>query len=267
MDGIATLRAQTLHTSVAPLMIWDSTPSPRNGVADFLLRHWMRRDRSVTLVEIGAKQAKTQRRIAQAPKVVPPNLAETQAMDPSQQIRTLLFADTAGYSRLTDAQLPLFRKYVLDPIADLVADFTAKTPGEMLEKNTWGDALYFVFASIAAAGNFALDLRDVLRQMPWASIGLPESLGLRIALHCGPVYTRFEPITGRINHCGAHVNLASRIEPITPIGHVYASQAFAALAQAEGLTHIKCDYVGQVSLAKGYGTFPMYHVHRWDDPE
>jgi hypothetical protein len=57
---------------------------------------------------------------------------------------------------------------------------------------------------------------------------------------------------------------AARIEPISPPGHVYASQAFAALAEAEASPKSRapfaCEYVGQVPLAKGYGTFPMYHL-------
>ena len=58
------------------------------------------------------------------------------------------------------------------------------------------------------------------------------------------------------------VEFAARIEPITPPGQVYASQAFAALAAAQGVTEFTCDYVGQTPLAKGYGTFATYHVHR-----
>ncbi len=37
---------------------------------------------------------------------------------------------------------------------------------------------------------------------------------------------------------------------------------FATLAAAKGVTEFACDYVGQTPLAKGYGTFPTYHVRR-----
>ena len=47
---------------------------------------------------------------------------------------------------------------------------------------------------------------------------------------------------------------------ITPAGQVYASEAFAALAAAQGAVDFSCDYVGQTPMAKGYGTLPIYHV-------
>jgi hypothetical protein len=45
-------------------------------------------------------------------------------------------------------------------------------------------------------------------------------------------------------------------------GRVYASQTFAALSIAQGITDFKCDYVGHVPLAKDYGSFPLYHLRR-----
>jgi class 3 adenylate cyclase len=57
----------------------------------------------------------------------------------------------------------------------------------------------------------------------------------------------------------------ARIEPITPPGQVYASEAFAALAAARKADGFTCDYVGQTRLAKGYGTLPTYHVRRSSD--
>lgn len=32
--------------------------------------------------------------------------------------------------------------------------------------------------------------------------------------------------------------------------------------RAQGVTDFTCDYVGQTSMAKGYGTFSTYHVRR-----
>src|SRR6185437_2205856 len=94
-------------------------------------------------------------------------------------------------------------------------------------KSTWGDGLYLVFATVQEAGLFALDLSDLVTGADWASRGLPENLSLRIALHAGPVYGCRDPITGTWNYTGTHVSRAARIEPITPAGEVYASQAFA----------------------------------------
>ena len=69
-------------------------------------------------------------------------------------------------------------------------------------------------------------------------------------------------MTGHPDYTGMHVSRAARIEPITPPGHVYASRSFAALAAAQGARDFVCEYVGQTPLAKGYGTFPTYHIRR-----
>jgi class 3 adenylate cyclase len=131
-----------------------------------------------------------------------------------------------------------------------------------LMKNTWGDALYYVFAAVEQAGNFALALCDLMQTTRWEQYHLPPEMNLRIALHAGPVYRNVDPITGQVNYIGNHVNHAARIEPITPPGRVYASQAFAAIAASENVQSFTCDYVGQVLWAKHYGSFPTYHVHR-----
>ena len=96
----------------------------------------------------------------------------------------------------------------------------------------------------------------------WTRYSLSAELNLRIALHAGPVYEFDDPITGERSYGGTHVNRAARMEPITPWGQVYASEAFAALAAAQGVTHFVCDYVGQTPMAKGYGTLPTYYVRR-----
>ena len=97
--------------------------------------------------------------------------------------------------------------------------------------------------------------------------GLPKDLNLRIALHAGPVYSCIDPVIGQPTFTGTHVSRAARMEPITPPGQVYASQPFAALAAAQFVAEFTCDYVGQTPLAKGYGTFPTYHVRRKNLPQ
>ncbi|MFU8821305.1 MAG: hypothetical protein ACNA8G_07065 [Gammaproteobacteria bacterium] len=85
---------------------------------------------------------------------------------------------------------------------------------------------------------------------------------MRVALHAGPVHLTTDPITRLPKCCGTHVSRAARLEPKTPQGHVYASEAFAALAAMEGVTEFRCDYVKQLDWAKRYGTFPAYVVRR-----
>ncbi len=129
-----------------------------------------------------------------------------------------------------------------------------------LAVNTWGDGIFATFGSMGEAGHFALKLAELVVATRWELFGLPEDLSIRIALHAGPVYAIEDPVTQRPGFWGGHVSRAARIEPITPPGQVYASRAFAALARDEGGCDFTCEYVGQTPLAKGYGTFPTYHV-------
>jgi len=41
---------------------------------------------------------------------------------------------------------------------------------------------------------------------------------------------------------------------------VYGSYAFTAMAALEAPGEFRCDYVGRIPLAKGFGEFPMYRV-------
>jgi class 3 adenylate cyclase len=58
------------------------------------------------------------------------------------------------------------------------------------------------------------------------------------------------------------VTRAARIEPVTPPGVVYASEAFAAFLAATGRADFGSEYVGRLALAKGYGDARIYRVER-----
>jgi len=96
----------------------------------------------------------------------------------------------------------------------------------------------------------------------WFALGFCTRLRLRVALHIGPVILAHDPITGLPKGVGAHVSRAARLEPKTPVGQVYASEAFAALAELQPDLPFKCRYVKQLEWAKRYGTFPTYLVAR-----
>ena len=116
-----------------------------------------------------------------------------------------------------------------------------------------------VFANADDAGHFALELAAATNRFDRGAWGLPTTFSLRIALHCGPVHYAIDPLTGRALYTGPHTSRAARIEPITPPGQVYASNAFAAVAAAYG-SAFAMNYVGRIPLAKGYGTLGLYHL-------
>jgi len=170
--------------------------------------------------------------------------------------RAMIFADAFHFSHLSEEQIPAFITEVMDRVGQLCRQSEPKPEYQ----NTWGDGLFFVFKSVVEAGRFALLLSSKIAGIDRKSAHLPEQLALRIGLHAGPVYTFQDQITEKENYIGWHVNRAARIEPVTPAGKIYASDAFAALAALEAPRQFQFDYVGRIPLAKDFGEFPMYEL-------
>jgi len=260
LHGLASVRAEQLETKLVPVAVWDGKTGTGVGGTASTVERWRRLGLHVEVIDLeeilrcDCPSVSTQ--AAAFPATVSNHDSEVSS-EFAPEIRALLFADAEGFSKLTDEEVPLFAQHFLG-LAGRLAD---ESPHRPLTKNTWGDGLYFVFANVRDAGQFALDLRDVVRNTDWSKHGLP-ALNLRIGLHAGPVYSCCDPVTKHTTYIGANVSRAARIEPITPTGQVYASQTFAALAAAEGVKEFRCDYVGQTSMAKKYGTFPTYVVLR-----
>lgn len=171
-------------------------------------------------------------------------------------IRAIIFADAFHFSRLSERQLPDFVTNVLNPIATLIRNSEPKPEYQ----NTWGDGLFFVFEDVGDAGRFALQLTEIMRNVAQQSTGLPEDLALRIGMHAGPVYRFADQISDRENYLGWHVNRAARIEPVTPAGAIYVTDAFAALAVLNRGGDFRFDYVGRLPLAKNFGDSRIFEL-------
>lgn len=251
--GLATIRARQLDAELIPLAVWNRVTGDGPGGAASAVELWRAAGYEPEIVDLPALD-----RCAPSRPVVlaPTDQAPSNREQFSSRIVAILFADAVGFSKLGEPEVPRFVQYFLGMIADLGRKFRES----IIAKNTWGDGLYFVFSDVALAGNFALELSHLVATANWEEKGLPAGLNLRIALHAGPVYEIDDPIIGSRTYTGTHVSRAARIEPITPPGQVYASEAFAALAAAHRATGFICDYVGQTPMAKGYGTLPTYHV-------
>ena len=97
-----------------------------------------------------------------------------------------------------------------------------------------------------------------MRKHDFRADGIPTDLSLRLGGHFGPVFCGKDYIRKEPTYFGSHVTKAARIEPVTPPGELYVTEAMAAaLALSENDT-IDCDYVGPVPLAKNYGEMRMY---------
>ena len=132
----------------------------------------------------------------------------------------------------------------------------------ILQGNTWGDALYIVFSEPGLAAAAALDVCQQLADVDCKALGVREGTSMRIALHYGPTYFGRDPVTGRTNYYGTEVSRAARIEPVTPAGSVYVTEPFAAVLEMETGHAFVCNYVGRISLPKGYGVYPLYRLSK-----
>lgn len=256
--GLAGLRGGQLGTNVVPLAAWDGRREERATCPSHVVDQWRRLGRDVEAIDLASMFRRDSTTVIHEKKaIVRAGRAGSRApAEFETHLMAMLFADAVKFSELTEEEIPRFVLHFLGMVGRLL-DTAAQKP---VIRNTWGDGLYFVFESVRDAGRFALALSDGVLHTNWAEKGLPVGLSLRIALHAGPVYACTDPVTERRNFLGTHVSRAARIEPITPPGHVYSSQAFAALAAAERVEDFACDYVGQTPLPKNAGTLATYHV-------
>ncbi|HEX4301012.1 MAG TPA: adenylate/guanylate cyclase domain-containing protein [Gammaproteobacteria bacterium] len=255
-QGAALLRAGQLETGVLQLAVLDPLDPERRGGTQSAVNAWEQLGRPSRNIDLRAlRDAGAPARRASAP-LTSPEAAH-------REIKTMLFADMVGFSRLQEADTPAFLVHFLGVIARVIAGSGAM-PAFL---NTWGDGLFMVFDEPAPAADFGLRLRDAVRATQWRRHGLPEDTSIRIGMHAGPVFPAVDPIIGRRNFFGAHVNRAARIEPVTAAGAVYISEQLAALLAAAGAREFACDYLGSMTLAKQYGENVLYRLRRAHEGE
>jgi len=261
LTGMAMLRAGALATPVHGLAVWDGGSGGGLGGTTGVVERW--RDLGLEVEHVDT--TRLLRQVGTAPTPLHPP-AETAVAAPeapaaagfSHEIRAMLFADAVGYSKLTENQVRLFIEHFLGAVAGL----NRRTAAPPIHMEVAGDGLYFVFATAGDAGRYGLGLSELVTTTDWVRHGLPETMNMRVGLHCGPVFACRDPITGGPMFTGPHTSRTARIEPITPPGQVYASSAFAAVAAATGVTDLVFSYIGRTSLAKKYGALALYHVQR-----
>jgi class 3 adenylate cyclase/tetratricopeptide (TPR) repeat protein len=184
--------------------------------------------------------------------------AQKRNLQPERHIVSVLFSDVAGYSKLTEPQLRVFLEHVLPTISNMLA----KDRDNIIELNTWGDAIVVVSADPYFIARFAFELRDYYRDTPWEEFHLPDNLGCRISLNTGVVFIGSDPIRQKQGILGAHMNLTARIEQITPVGEIFTTENFKHLIDRPDKHRIAFDDVGHRSLPKDYGACHLFRVRR-----
>jgi class 3 adenylate cyclase len=245
--GLARLRAQRLGSRPVQLAVWDGAGSagPAGTGAD--VAAWRAQGGDSVIIDPGPVDRAFERPLPDDPG------------DRARQLAAILFTDFVGFSKLSEAVLPIF----WDDVMRTVAETLDRGASEVLTRNSWGDALYAVVPSAADAAALALELQRALAALDYSKLGLTLTGGaMRIGAHYGPAYRGMDPITRRMTFYGTEVSRAARIEPVTPPGAVFVTEPFAAILALEAPDAFVCNYVGRIALAKGYGTYPMYRLAR-----
>ncbi len=249
--GLALLRARFLDAEAFQLAIWDgrAASGPSGTAAD--IDRWEATGHPVVAL---SPDGAVQHRPASAHYQV----GARGDLDEGRVVRAMLIGDVQGFSKLRDQQLLAFSREVLGGFAEVLDQF-----GDDVEYvNTWGDAFFAVFATASIAARCALVIQERLAMADLAEAGLPEHIGLRLSGHVGPVFPIIDPVLKRRSFIGAHVSRTARIEPVTPTGAVYVTEAFAVALELAGASDVRCDYVGHLPTAKNYGKLRMYRVRR-----
>ena len=261
VEGFAMLRAAQLQTVPSLICVVDAEGGGAIGGTQATLARWQRNVGAADVIDLRALRRRGGLDASARADAAASGSREVPASQSARAPRTLksmLFADFAGYSRLHDALAPLFQHEFLQ-IGAAVID---EAPVKPLEAKTWGDALYAVFDAPLDAADFALRFLARMLAVDWTRTGLDATSQIRIALHAGPVFRDFDPVMQRDGFFGTSVTRAARIEPVTPPGMIYASEAFAATLAATGQGDYALEYVGNLALAKRYGESRIYRLER-----
>lgn len=271
LEGLAVLRASQLQTTPTLYCVIDPTSPGRVGGAQASFERWNSRVGPPQVLDLRAlranasslrvgRESRAQDGSADSTATRTMHSTPTLAARPQRSLKTLLFADFTGFSRVHDAVAPLFQ----ETFWNVAAGQIDASPVKPLLASTWGDALYVVFDSPRTGAEFALSFLERMLGVDWTAVGLSDASPIRIALHSGPVFCGFDPIMGRDNYFGSSVTKAARIEPVTPSGLVYTSEAFAATLAAAGSDEFALEYMGRLALAKAYGESRIYRLaRRW----
>ncbi|MDR2781089.1 MAG: adenylate/guanylate cyclase domain-containing protein [Holosporaceae bacterium] len=275
MHGSAVMRGKFLTTDPHLMAVWHSrTDSLPGGPADFIDRwtnistlHLIDLDE---LSENGGNLEKIDSSLVQPQKfslTFDPFISKS----PDRVIKSMMFSDLSGYSKLQDEHIPSFLDF-LEKLNGAIEKI-----GVSLESlNTWGDAVFAVADCAMKIADFGLRYCDIIENLGKKYPEFPFPIRARISLHSGPVFLAQDPFIKKVNFYGGHINRAARLEPVTAVGQVYATQQFVALLYGEtnderneyiqkGLKYYErysTEYVGVIALAKSFGQQEVYHL-RW----
>jgi tetratricopeptide (TPR) repeat protein len=263
VTGLAVLHARSLDFELKALALWDGKPGDNDGGTASVVDEWERRGLDYHVIKPDLTPWTPPPTESMSPSVPTSEQDHSPLTDAPGQlaIKTLLSAEIVNFQHISETQFPAFVAEFKGAIGRLVAQLNP--PPKVNE--SWGKLHTFVFDDLAAAAEFALQLRDQIVLKSWRDQGLPADLGLRIVVHAGPVFVFQDPVTQRSTCIGSHALRGERIAPITPAGQAYVSQEFAALSSGEDMPMIGFEFLGRVRTATLFDEAPLYRLD-WRRP-
>jgi tetratricopeptide (TPR) repeat protein len=254
IQGMAYLRAMELSAHPLMLTVLDRGAAEAVGGTQATARNWLRKGGRIENIDIAAIRGDAPPRI-RAPATADAAPVSENAQ-PRRMLQSLLFADVSGFSRIPEQYAPRFAEMFLGT-AKRVLD---SLPYRAVHANTHGDGLFLVFGLPSHAAEFAHRMQHEIGQVDWPALGLAPETGVRVALHTGPLFRIFDPVTARHTFYGTHVNRTARLEPVVQPRSIFVTEEFAASLVAEDQDRFTCDYLGTMKLAKKFGDARLYRL-------
>ncbi|MGH8442941.1 MAG: adenylate/guanylate cyclase domain-containing protein, partial [Nevskiaceae bacterium] len=150
----------------------------------------------------------------------------------------IMFVDMAGFSERTARQSRHQNKVMLRDFAGMLVPLIARFGGRHVK--SIGDALLVTFRSPTDGVRCGMAMQDAVAAYN-AARGSPDPIQVRVALNVGEV--RLEPD----DVFGEAVNIAARVEELTPAGQIYLTGVtYLSMNKAE----VPAEHIGE-QLLKG----------------
>ncbi|MCW5771221.1 MAG: hypothetical protein KIT16_06265 [Rhodospirillaceae bacterium] len=254
--GLALLRAQNLEADAVQLAVWDGEESLGRAGTSIDIRTWTERGRRTEIISLDNNPVTG--RLPPTHPIASEDgsrvLTAWKYGDVTRELHAIMFGDVVGFSQVPERLLPVFQKEFMGTISATLDTFGR----DVLYRNSWGDAVYAILDTPEAGARCALEIQQALKQLNLRQLGFHHPLELRLAVHYGPIFRGRDFLTKSETFFGAHVTRAARIEPVTPPGEVFVTEAMAAALALSGEASVRPEYVGSTQLAKNYGSLRMY---------
>jgi class 3 adenylate cyclase len=149
---------------------------------------------------------------------------------------TIMFVDMAGYSERTSRQSRVQNKVLLRNFNGLLVPLIARFGGRRVK--SIGDALLVAFRSPTDSVRCAMAMHDAVEN--WNLVhGAADPIQIRVALNAGEVRLENDDIFGEA------VNVAARVEELTPPGEIYLTGVvYLSMNKAE----VPSEHIGEHRL-------------------